>query len=348
MIPQGFLPDGLARVMALNGVDSAGTITDIYNRMGWVSADAPTMDVDELHNLHEGPVVNPNTNEIINIRNRIYLPSDKFTAIENPIDPGTCWGQHSFIGPSPYGSDGLFNPIYCATAYTGGSINNALADFNGLENTRILCQSAETYVAANAAHSYKAYDGDSLEWYLPSMGELGFIMPRITVIIKALNSINKALSNVYCLWSSTEINDRDACTLIPSEGSAVSDEFGKAIKHQVNSVIPFTRINHIEEIGDLSKLNLNTRIQSYTITKQDKVDVTLITESKNIVGSINEIASYIGLTGNTDAGIKDLVKEMVREYLSGTTNQISLTESGDTLNVGISEDAVFGDTGVEY
>lgn len=153
---------------------------------------------------------------------------------------------------------------------------------------------------------------------------------------------------MYCLWSSTEINDGDACTLIPSEGSAVSDEFGKVIKHQLNSVIPFTRINHIEEIGDLSKLNLNTRIQSYTIAKQDKVDVTLITESKNIVGSINEIASYIGLTGNTDAGIKDLVKEMVREYLSGTTNQISLTESGDTLNVGFSDDAVFGDTGVEY
>jgi hypothetical protein len=60
------------------------------------------------------------------------------------------------------------------------------------------------YVAANACWNYK--DGASnLQWYLPSMGELGYLMPRfneINNVIEALGGV--AVDGRYNFWSSSE------------------------------------------------------------------------------------------------------------------------------------------------
>ena len=65
------------------------------------------------------------------------------------------------------------------------------------------------------------------------------------------------------------------------------------------------------------------------------------------VGGITEFLGLNGSTG-TDAGIKEVIRECIKEYLSGTLNQISLTESGGTLAVGFSDDAIFGEADGEY
>ena len=342
VIPQGILPDGKARIMGIKGVDSAGTLSDTEVTMQWGD---DGVDVEGLTNYDEVPVVDPGTNEITGTTTWSYLPSDKFSARPNPLDIGTAWDVFLSAVPSPY-KDGALNPAYCATEYTGGTIANCLSDFSGLENTQLLCQSANTYVAANAAHLYRAFDGDTLEWYLPAMGELGFIMPRFNAINEALASVGGvALASSYYFWSSSELTSGTARSLIPRDGT-VSTNF----KDNSYRVRPFARLDSIVfPEGD----NLNARLQP----KQDKVDNALTTESKEVVGAINEINStvsgitgYLGLDGGTgaEAGIKEMIRECIREYLSGTLNQISLTESGTTLNIGFSDDAVFGETEAEY
>ena len=338
VIPQGILPDGKARIMGIKGVDSAGTLSDTEVGMPWGDYG---IDVEGLTNYNEVPVVDPETNEITGKTSYSHLPSDKFSARPNPLDIGTTWYGPSYPrAPSPY-KDGALNPAYCATEYTGGTIANCLSDFSGLENTRLLCQSAGTYVAANAAHLYKAFSGDTLEWYLPAMGELGFIMPRFNAINEALASVGGvALASSYKFWSSSEQSSGSARSLDAGDGT-VSTNF----KDSSFRVRPFARLDSIEFPEEN---NLNTRIQSYTDTKQDRTDDSLSTESKEITGAINEIATYVGLDGGSGDRLKAFVRECIKEYLSGTLNQISLTESGDTLAVGFSEDAIFGEADGEY
>ena len=352
VIPQGILPDGKARIVGIKGVDSAGTLSDTEVTMPWEDSRL-TIDVEGLTNYINVPIVDPETNEITgrnstNGERDPSLPSDRFSTTQNPFDFGTAWYLSPYA-PSPY-KDGALNPAYCAMEYTGGTIANCLSDFSGLENTQILCQSADTYVAANAAHLYKAFDGDTLEWYLPAMGELGFVMPRFNAIKKALNSVGGvALGSYFTFWSSSEVHGGSAWCLHASAGYVrLDDGTGVVNKRRSYVVRPFARLDSI-----IFPDNLYTRLQ----TKQDKVDNALTTESKEVVGAINEINStvsgiteYLGLNGSTgtEAGIKEVIRECIREYLSGTLNQISLTESGGTLAVGFSEDAIFGGEDMVY
>ena len=179
------------------------------------------------------------------------------------------------------------------------------------------------------------------------MGELGFIMPRFNAINEALASVGGvALASSLYFWSSSEYYSTYARTLNIGQGTVGST----SPKYGPYGVRPFARLDSIVfSEGD----NLNIRLQ----LKQDKVDNALTTESKEIVGAINEINStvsgitgYLGLDGGagTEAGIKEMIRECIREYLSGTMNQISLTESGGTLSVGFSDDAVFGGEDMVY
>ena len=148
------------------------------------------------------------------------------------------------------------------------------------------------------------------------MGELGFILPRFNAINEALASVGGvALGTVYGFLSSSEHSSNYARGLITNTGIVCDNN-----KSSSNRVRPFARLDSIvfpEPEGD----NLNARLQ----TKQDKVDNALTTESKEIVGAINEINStvsgitgYLGLDGGagTEAGIKEMIRECVREYLS--------------------------------
>ena len=320
--------------MGIKGVDSGGTLSDTEVSMPWGSFGT---DVEGLTNYNEVPLVDPGTNEITGTTSLSYLPSDKLSTRPNPLDIGTAWADVSSYAPSPY-KDGVLNPAYCATEYTGGTIANCLSDFSGLENTRLLCQSAGTYVAANAAHLYKAFEGDTLEWYLPAMGELGFIVPRFNAINEALASVGGVgLGFSIYLWSSSEHSSDDGWYLVTSDGAV----YNNRDKDYSCKVRPFARL---DSIVFSEEDNLNTRLQ----TKQDKVDNSLTTESKEIVGAINEIASYMGLDGGDGNGLKTLVKETVKEYLAGTLNQIAVSESGTTLNISFSDDAVFGDPEIQY
>ena len=135
--------------------------------------------------------------------------------------------------------------------------------------------------------------------------------------------------------------------LIPAVSSSVNNEYTEYV-WVVDDTHPG---GYWEEFGTYkSEVDLTDYLKSADAasTYQTKEDTSLSTTSKTLVGAINEIAQYVGLSENGDADIKDLIREVVKEYLSGALNQISLTESGSTLNVGFSDDAVFGETDGEY
>jgi hypothetical protein len=106
--------------------------------------------------------------------------------------------------PSPYLGDKP-NPAYYAPI---SGYNNALADFDGKGNTDVLVALGADYEAANAARNYKAAGAEEIEWYLPSIGELGYMLPRFNKIQAALTKVNApqlADSNyISYYWSSSE------------------------------------------------------------------------------------------------------------------------------------------------
>ena len=158
-----------------------------------------------------------------------YLSTDRKDAawqsgMENNVDKGTNWySQANAYLPSPYmvvnGKE-----VLCPQYNSG-----ALSDFDGKGNTAILTKlhtvqnwktadkitngSGSTYTpAAVCCARYKTEGTNSGDWYLPAIGELGFIAPRFNEIQNSLLVLgkNKAipLHTNYHYWSSTEYSKR--------------------------------------------------------------------------------------------------------------------------------------------
>ena len=242
VIPNNFLPDGKARIMGMYAATSAGTRNETSHvRLQWCPLSAYT-DIIELDNLDEVPVIDFETNTISGKTiSTAYLPSDYFTQYPNPWDVGTAYyydptGNNKPI-PSPYGTDGALNPLYVVTEYSDGTIANALADFKGKENTDILVGLGSDYTAANAARNYKSYDGDTLEWYLPANGELGFICARRKVIDEALEKIGGLAFTSASFWSSSEYSYNIARCVNLQRGNVTNN-----LKNASNYVRAFAQI----------------------------------------------------------------------------------------------------------
>ena len=204
VIPSNFLPDGKARIVSLKAVDENGNASTSHSYIYWEQS-GDYVDT-TLTNYTKVPITN-NTGSVSSSSNSSgYLPSDKFTGDTSFVDSGAKYGTTgSNKIPSPYnGSE--FNTDYSKDI---SGYNNALSDFNGLSNTQVLVGLGSDYVAANAAWNYS--DGASnIQWYLPSAGELGFLVARF----KAINSTISMLSGVALpssnFWSSTEYSSNNA------------------------------------------------------------------------------------------------------------------------------------------
>ena len=155
-----------------------------------------------------------------------WMPSDFFTSpefsgsstsITNTVDAGTAWsGRVTTFAPSPYNETGGPSSIYHMefSSITSNSSGNALADMDGRYNTNaiweVAADSAKTgSTVSNNEPSYPAGvccrrfgvvgggpiadggDGQgSGNWYLPSVGELGYVMARLGAINHSLCKLN--------------------------------------------------------------------------------------------------------------------------------------------------------------
>ena len=220
VIPEGMLPDGKARMISLKPVDSNGNASTSHIAMKW-SNDYETDT--SLTNFTKVPITDNSGSTTTGSSNIGYLPSDKFTGAQSFVDAKAKYnGNYSFI-PSPYlRDDKTLNPDYCK-AINGYS--NVLSDFNGLSNTQTLVGLGSDYVAANAAWNYS--DGvSSTQWYLPAMGELGFLMPRLNAInstITAVGGIEIDDIGYYDFLSSSEYNDEFVYVLGTDNGYISGD-----------------------------------------------------------------------------------------------------------------------------
>jgi hypothetical protein len=121
--------------------------------------------------------------------------------------------------PSPYLTvDGKNEPNPAYYAEISG-YNNALSDFTGLSNTQILVElDSAKHRAANHCWTYS--DGVSTtQWYLPSIGELGYMMPRVNEINAGLAAVFAVQLDSSCIcWSSSECSSNTAYTVQTNVG----------------------------------------------------------------------------------------------------------------------------------
>ena len=190
-------------------------------------------DISALPNLTTAPIVGSDSDvgnassTVTGEAYTIYLPSDNFSAVQCPHDTDAYYYDSPYA-PSPYLTDGSRNPAYYQTTSPSSS-NNCLADFDGIGNTeKIIVQrgnkdysswkpgsSTEAdYPAASCCDMFYTEGTQQGDWYLPAMGELGYIMPSFNKINDTIDKMRTAYgssvgvelgtSNSY--WSSTERN----------------------------------------------------------------------------------------------------------------------------------------------
>lgn len=128
--------DGSCGVMSLKAMNcdtpSAGSTPDQGMYWGEYGTDIST-----LSNLNKVPI-GDNTSDGTPISEGYYcyLPSDRFGGAQCLHDTDAFYSRNNStdFGPSPYLTDGSRNPGYYQTS-SPSSINNALADFDGIGNT---------------------------------------------------------------------------------------------------------------------------------------------------------------------------------------------------------------------
>ena len=251
VIPASHMDDNKARMMSTRWMscDSPENGSLTYQQMKW----GTDTDLSGLTNYTRVPLIARYDDEeqggvtaltdpqaIYTAGTYCFLPSDypTFTEETNPEDSGTKWYQtgtywmqnesgetfvsaYNLYAPSPYAADGTPNPLYRATSYSGGSINdNALNYFDGRHQTDVILEARgakdyetwkpdadtpEDFPAASCCDMYHTVGTSQGDWYLPSIAELGYVVARLNKISNAMSKIGGVLTIPHrWAWSSTK------------------------------------------------------------------------------------------------------------------------------------------------
>lgn len=147
-----------------------------------------------------------------------YLPSDQFTGATS-LDGVSKYDSTDNNAPSPYNANGSRNDVYYTTS---SYAPNALSDFDGAGNTAVLTSLATAqsgwktaitiannrgegfYPAACCCWRFYTAGTQQGQWYLPAMGELGYVVNRISAINTTINKVLSVYSSVVAVEASTE------------------------------------------------------------------------------------------------------------------------------------------------
>lgn len=240
--------DNSCAVISLNEMDCLSPNNGSTRRDQIIWGDSE-VDVTKLNNFTDTCYVGVHgtiKNTVQGVNYQAYLPSDIFSVILNPYDTDTYYvlndSSYYYHAPSPYNNDDSRNAQYYRTS-SPSSTTNTLSDFDGKGNTSILTNlvtidrdwktsetlnnvSGNRYPAACCCWRYCPEGTKQGDWYLPAMGELGYIMPKF----KKINESIKKLVDSYGIgiqigtnsryWSSTERETSYACILYTSHGCA--------------------------------------------------------------------------------------------------------------------------------
>lgn len=231
VIPPNVLPDGKARFMSVKGMN-----TGVYpeygtpDEGGWDRSmpwGGKGSDIPTLTNFQEIVTGETSAEGVIDESSGEY---------EYPCLPKD--GSYSYAPHVP-------SPIDYFSAY---SSTGATSDLDGKSNTaKILAidnaastdwQTASTiseadsittvHPAAQCCWRFSPGSTNHGDWYLPSIGELGFIIPNFSAINTAIAAVNgETLNDDHYYYSSTEFNAYSDWVISTSDGSVDGYNSGK-------------------------------------------------------------------------------------------------------------------------
>lgn len=222
VIPASHMDDGKARWMSLDfmNVDNPDTGSQSQLTMYW---GGNGVDLSTLPNLDTCILLSGATNSLSRLGSKTQYNPSTFTVQK---EDGLWYYNDANSGPAPFTSDGGINSAYRQLA-TG--------NFDGIGNTdkiiatvTVAWQSgaisntfdAGNYPAVCCCRRYHTTGTNAGDWYLPAIGELGYIIYNNQLIGNVLTKINKITnSNGMYLLSSTENSSTHVRTLYLGSGS---------------------------------------------------------------------------------------------------------------------------------
>lgn len=196
VIPASHMSDGKCRGMSLCNMSYVTPQTGTLVTVGIGSHNAETYGTDLMWGVNSTDVAGLTNYDTIKTivgtnKQQGYLPSDLFEGgycSEAPDDQKCV---------SPYNDDGSQNSVYLTAGYV-------LADMNGSRNTQVLVNLSAikntyssgafenieaNYPAAFACHLFSTQGTSQGDWYLPALGELGYLYTRIKRINESLAAL---------------------------------------------------------------------------------------------------------------------------------------------------------------
>ena len=231
--------DGSCGVMSLKEMNysTPDTGSTDYQGIYWGQIG---VDISNITNYNQVCYVGSNgtVNQTVQgISDTSFLPSDNFTTVQNPYDKDTyfCRNDSNKYMPSPYNEDDTRNAAYYQTSSPSSS-KNALSYFDGMGNTTKLIKLATAQsnwkTASTITHNsdsgyspaacccwrYHTEGTKQGDWYLPAMGELGYMMVKFNKINQTISTLTSAYGSSvgirvhydYTYLSSSELNSTDA------------------------------------------------------------------------------------------------------------------------------------------
>lgn len=253
----GHYADGKCAIMSLNHMRYDTPITGgAPQAMMW---GVNGTDIETLTNLNQVPYIGNDGvigDTVIGQATLGRLPSDhsSFTAVTNSYDEGTNYFDNTgYCIASPYINDGSFNPNYSLTNSPSSNLN-CLADFDGYDNTKKILEVRgskdysswlptnvqEDYPAASCCDMYSTVGIPQGSWYLPSAGELGYIVPRRQALDECLTKLKNAglfqVSNLVSSYylSSSESSSKTVRRVYLTNGN-VDDSYSKGSTYYVRA-----------------------------------------------------------------------------------------------------------------
>lgn len=232
VVPKGFAPDGRTRIVSLYWVDTWGNAKSSFYQVGFGGGS------DDTSGLTLYTTVPRTTNKDLSVSSNTsgYFPSDKFSGEVSYIDKKAYYSfnssdttQYSAMSPSPYLGNEVFNNYY----------NYVLSDMNGYSNTKTLYYAgSSTYT--NARGCWKYTDGVSgLKWYLPSCGEIGYLMVRLGSIDKTLSLYGAPIGENGLLTSNESKNNE--CWILTTKVGLLSKKYKTLVRS--HGMRPFCMID---------------------------------------------------------------------------------------------------------
>lgn len=183
-----------------------------------------------IPNLDLMPICGSTERQVINVSEwdeRGYMASDSFEGPQCVLDANSFFINSSSSYKAvmtPYLTNGEKNPIYCR-AWDSSSVRNCFSDFDGTGNTAVIMAARgvkdysswkptyndayNSYAAASCCDMFYTIGTEQGDWYLPAMGELGYLCARLKAVNTAISAVKlkynigtKISANDY--WSSSE------------------------------------------------------------------------------------------------------------------------------------------------